>query len=171
MHLGSLRGMRIGIEAAVWLRKIDAKEPYQVIDHLSASLSLTLAQVAMGGIPLTLQKNIDDDLAKFACELPLRPLGRVADRLAASTVLSRSSSSTAWRFPGRTAPLRAPIPESARDSGAPRSPRTQDKPSMSAPLTALQRMGGARERPERTGEGAIRGLREAPCLQLPPPRL
>lgn len=39
MHLSSLRGMRIGIEAAVWLRKIDAKEPYQVRKPLAAMIS------------------------------------------------------------------------------------------------------------------------------------
>lgn len=39
MHLSSLRGMRIGIEAAVWLRKIDAKEPYQVREPMISALA------------------------------------------------------------------------------------------------------------------------------------
>ena len=145
MHLGSLRGMRIGIEAAVWLRKIDAKEPYQVIDHIFASLSLTLAQVAMGGIPLTLQKNIDDDLARFACEVPQRPLIALADRSAGSEHgIKPFFVFNGLAVPRKDRPSASADPRISKRFRCAPPARTQNKRSMSAPLISLQRMGGAR---------------------------
>jgi hypothetical protein len=42
--------MRIGIEANVWMRRLNILEPFQV---------------AMGGTPLTLQAALDEELSRF----------------------------------------------------------------------------------------------------------